>query len=50
MIAPVNVSKKEVESMIELASMNKEDYDLDDPYQVADIIETFIERVLEAYL
>lgn len=48
-IAPVQVTPKQIEGMIYLVSLNKENYDCTDPYQVADIIETFIERILEAY-
>lgn len=49
-VAPVTVNQKQIKDMMYLVSLNEDDYDTYDPYQVADIIETFIEMVIEAHL
>ena len=48
-IAPVTVNQEQIKEMMRIACLREVDYDTTDPYFVADIIESFIERLIEVH-
>lgn len=49
-IAPVKVTQEQIKNMLYLTSLPEDNYDVLDPYQVAEIVQTFIEMCIEVHL